>query len=155
VEKRPTIKDEDVAEVKKFLESSGLPTTGYLTILKNFHKNKMATYNIKTGKEEKNFSFGNYAVSFQVNKEPGIRRDYTDDEYDLYVYECVYRSGSVPYIGYFDNPEISFVTSDFAVAWNMMIDYNQFSIHAFKYSVETGEDIINELYDSKHNPIKE
>lgn len=60
-----------------------------------------------------------------------------------------------PYIGYFDNPEISFVTTDFDVAEQMMIDYNQFSFWDFKHSGEFGEEHINEFYDPRYNPIKE
>ena len=40
MEKRPTITSEDVAKAKKFLDSKGLPTSGYLQILKNFHKSE-------------------------------------------------------------------------------------------------------------------
>jgi len=130
-----------------------LPTSGYLNIVKNFHKTEYATYDLKTG-EQLSFSSG-FAVSFQVNKEPGIMRYYTDDEYDLYVYECVHRSGSMPYVGYYDNPEISFVATDADIAKQMMRDYNQFSIYAFKYASGKDHEFVNEFYDYHNNPIKE
>lgn len=75
-------------------------------------------------------------------------RDYHPDEYDQFVYECILRSNSIPYLGYFGTPEISFIVQDKAIAKQMMKDYNQHSI----YDLSKNELFKNNQYDYKTNP---
>ena len=78
-------------------------------------------------------------------------RDYADDEYDDYVYECMERTGGLPFIGiYGSEPEISFHCEDRKTMLTMAKDFNQLSV----WDVKKGEEIPNPHYNWKTNPIE-
>lgn len=148
-DKKPNVTPQQIAEAKAKLKANGYPESGYLAIVDKAQTSGYGTYDIRTGKPV-TLTDG-YMVSFQVNKELGVHRDYTPEEYDAYVYECITRTGSMPYLGTYGNPEISFNAKSKKVAIQMMKDFNQASI----YYIKKGKTINNNEYNKKTNPTEE
>ena len=152
-EKAPEITDKEAAQVRQSFKAGGYPEKDYQAVTDKVDKvikangNKDGSYDLRTGKPL-NFTDG-YGVSFQVNKAPGVRRDYKDEEYDRYVYECSQRSGSMPFVGNYNGvAEISFNCKSKKEALKMAKDYNQESI----FDVKRKRLRKNPYYNSVSNP---
>ena len=152
-EKKPTISPDEAQKARAVLIKNGYPVSGYLGIIQKAEQRQKesayGTFDLRTGKPIE-LTEG-YCVSFQVNKAVNVRRDYTPEEYDNYVYECVLRGGAMPNIGSYGNPEISFCVKDKKIALQMMYDYNQASI----YDVAGEGEIPNEKYNRAANPTED
>jgi hypothetical protein len=91
-DKKPTITAEQAKNAKALLRQRGYSVKGFLKIVDEAHTKGYPPYctiDLKTGKPATDLEDG-YTVSFQVNKTVGIHRDYTPEEYDMYVYELSY-----------------------------------------------------------------
>ena len=152
-EKKPTISPDEAQKARAVLIKNGYPGSGYLGIIQKAEQRQKesvyGTFGLRTGKPIKLTE--EYCVSFQVNKAVNVRRDYTPEEYDNYVYECVLRGGAMPNIGSYGNPEISFCVKDYDIAKQMMYDYNQAEI----YNVAEDKSERNEQYNRDTNPTEE
>jgi hypothetical protein len=148
-DKEPQIDDAGITAARAFLKNNGLPENGYLKVVGGADIRGYATIDLKTGLPAKDLTDG-YMVSFQVNKTVNVRRDYTPDEYDKYVYEGVSRTGSIPYLGTYGNAEISFCAKDYETAMQMAEDYNQKSV----FDIARDREIINDIYNYDTNPTE-
>ncbi len=149
-DKPPQIEDGEIEKQKQKLKENGYPQQGYLRLIDTVKCREDGTYLLNDLNIEDlhsvSFTEG-YYVSFQVNKAIGVHRDYTEEEYDRYVYECMSRTGSLPYLGYYGNAEISFYTKDINIALRIAVDFNQKAI----YDISFGE-LKNDCYERKTNP---
>jgi hypothetical protein len=148
-DKKPTITAEQAKNAKAFLKRQGYLQEGFMKTVNTTKVSGYGTYDLKTGKLVTDKKTG-YWVSFQVNKEIGKHRDYTPEEYDMYVYECVMRTGSVPYLGSYGNPEMTFWTKDKELAEQMAEDYNQKSY----FDIKKQDEKINDNYNYETNPTE-
>ena len=149
-EKQPTVTDDEIIRIKQWLKSKGYPQKGYLRIRDTASVSGYGTYDLRTMIPVTGIKDG-YWVSFQVNKAVNVRRDYTSAEYDRYVYECIARTGSAPYLGSYGNAEISFRAKDEETAIRMATDYNQKSI----WNIRRKREKKNPRYNYEHNPTEE
>lgn len=148
-DKKPNVTPQQIAEAKAKLKANGYPESGYLAIIDKAQASGYGTYDMRTGKPV-TLTDG-YMVSFQVNKALGVHRDYTPEEYDSYVYECITRTGSMPYLGTYGNPEISFNAKSKKAAIQIMEDFNQASY----YDIKKGETRANNKHNKGTNPTEE
>ena len=148
-EKRPTITDDKIESIKQHLKSKGYACEGFLKIRDTVKVSGYGTYDLRIMKPVTDINDG-YWVSFQVNQAVNVRREYTSDEYDRYVYECIARTGSLPYLGSYGSPEISFHAKDEEIAIQMAIDYNQKSI----WNIKRKREKKNDKYKYDANPTE-
>jgi hypothetical protein len=157
-DKKPTITAEQAEKAEAFLRRQGYPVKDFIKTVDEAHTKGYPPYctiDLKTGKPATDLNDG-YMVSFQVNKTVGVHRDYTPEEYDMYVYECVMRTGSVPYLGFYGNAEISFKAKDYETAMGMAKDYNQRGIYRNRKDKRgNGKTIYNPKYNRNTNPTED
>ena len=93
-----------------------------------------------------------YQVAFQTSDSeiPGKKTYMSDRMYDRMVQEISKRTGSKPYIGKFDVPEVSFYCRDLKEALKIAKEHDQHSIWDWR----TGDIIKNPWYDSETNHVK-
>ena len=152
-DKKPSVTAAQIAAAKQALKTNGYPESGFLSIVQKADNEKIGvygTFDLRTGEPITDITDG-YFVSFQVNKVVGERREYTPEEYDQYVYEGMTRTGSMPYLGSFGNPEISFNASDINISIQMAEDFNQESI----YDAAKGATIKNTKRNRDTNPTED
>lgn len=127
---------------------------GVLARVKDFEKNNPGaedgTYDALTG-ESKDVNKG-YCVTFHQNLKIGNEfGGYDDDDYAAMCAISMRELGTNEVnIGYFGNPEVSFVCDDEGKARDFARRHNQHSV----YNAETGELWENPDWDEKTNPIK-
>lgn len=142
-EKHPEIKK----EARKYRD--------VLSRVKNFTKwNPNAedynTYNAITG-EKMNVESG-FCVTFHQNT-PGsdVYAGWSDDDYASMIAISMKELGAKSVnIGYFGNPEVSFVCNDENAAKSFAIKHNQHSV----YNANTGRTLKNKRYNEELNPIR-
>jgi len=149
---KPSMSDILIQQIKGKAKLDGYPESGYKKIIRyasiKLKGNELNNYDIRTYELLENFLEG-YCVSFQVNCEIGVMGDYTDIEYDYYVYEMIDKTDVMPHIGYYcDVPETSFNCKCYEIAIGLMKKYNQCSIFDNKNQGE----IFNEDYIWEINP---
>ena len=108
------------------------------------------TYDAETGKVKE--LTGGYCVTFHQNlKADDPYGGYTAAEYAAMIVIAMEELGTNSVnIGYFGNPEISFVCMDKEVALRFAVRHNQNSI----YCVSTDETLYNPKWNSELNPIR-
>ena len=108
-------------------------------------------YLSETGYDEAEMSAG-YCVTFHQN----LTADdpyggYTLEEYAVMIAIAMRElEAEAVYLGYFGNPEISFLCMDKEKALRFAVQHNQNSI----YCVSTEETLVNPKWDSSLNPIR-
>lgn len=127
---------------------------GVLAKVRDFEKNNPGaedgTYDALTGKYKEVNS--GHCVTFHQNLAIGDEfGGYDDDDYAAMCAIAMKELGAKEVnIGYFGNPEVSFVCEDEGVARDFARRHNQHSV----YNAETGELWENPDWDEKTNPIK-
>lgn len=108
------------------------------------------TYDAETG-EVKNIENG-FCVTFHQNNTPDDPLGgYSDEDYAALCAIAAHELGADGVnIGYYGNPEVSFVCQDEAAAKRFAVEHNQQSI----YNASTGRTLKNRQYKEKLNPIR-
>ncbi len=144
------------------LQSMGLPTrhkaSGYRAKRDLFSaklKDKPdGTYDLETGEDVSAQFVGKklWQVAFQTtsSEKEGNKLYISDEEYDRLVDEVSKETGSKPYLGKFEVPEISFVCDNFKKAKEIMYRYDQHSI----WNWEKGKLYKNKRFNKKTNSVK-